>query len=126
MNSIETWHEVVRTQDYNLLDYILDKDCIFYSPVVHSPQRGKGLTTLYLSAAAHVFKEDFRYVKEIVVDKYACLEFECEIDGILVNGVDLISLNNNGLIEQFKVMVRPLKAINILHEKMAEMLQKIS
>ena len=125
MNSIETWYEVVRTQDYNLLDYILDKDCIFYSPVVHSPQRGKGLTTLYLSAAAHVFKDDFLYMKEIVADKYACLEFECEIDGILVNGVDLISLNNDGLIEEFKVMVRPLKAINILHEKMAEILQKI-
>ena len=123
---MKIWHQVVESGDMNLLDDILDKDCIFYSPVVHSPQRGKGLTTLYLSAAAPVFKEDFSYVKEIVVDKYACLEFECEIDGILVNGVDLISLNNNGLIEQFKVMVRPLKAIIILHEKMAEMLQKIS
>jgi len=126
LNSIETWHEVVRTQDQNLLDNILDKDCVFYSPVVHSPQLGKDLTLLYLSAAAHVFKEGFRYTKEIVVDRHAVLEFECEIDEISVNGVDLISLNDEGLIAEFKVMVRPLKAINILHKKMAEMLQQIS
>ncbi len=61
-----------------------------------------------------------------MVDKHAVLEFECEIDGILVNGVDLISLNEEGLIAEFKVMVRPLKAINILHKKMGEMLQQIS
>ena len=126
MNSIETWHEVVRTKDHELLTDILDNDCVFYSPVVHSPQLGKDITFLYLSAAAHVFKKDFRYTKEIVVDKHAVLEFECEIDEILVNGVDLISLNDEGLIAEFKVMVRPLKAINILHKKMGEMLQQIS
>ena len=126
MKSIETWHEVVRTKDHGLLADILDNDCVFYSPVVHSPQCGKDITFLYLSAAAYVFKEDFRYTKEIVVDKHAVLEFECEIDGILVNGVDLISLNEEGLISEFKVMVRPLKAINILHKKMGEMLQQIS
>ena len=126
MNSIEAWHEIVRTKDHSLLADILATDCVFYSPVVHSPQLGKDITLLYLSAAAQVFKEKFRYTKEIMVDRQAVLEFECEIDGILVNGVDLISLNEEGLIAEFKVMVRPLKAINILHKKMGEMLQQIS
>ena len=126
MHAIEKWYEVIKSDNPDKYDEILAEDCVFYSPVVYSPQRGKDVTFLYLSAAAHVFKEDFRYTKEIVVDKHAVLEFECEIDGILVNGVDLISLNEEGLIAEFKVMVRPLKAINILHKKMGEMLQQIS
>ena len=50
------------------------------------------------------------------------LEFETEIDGILVNGVDIIKWNNDGKIVEFKVMLRPLKAINLIHERMGAML----
>ena len=125
MNSIEIWHQVVQTQDHGLLDGILAEECVFYSPVVHTPQVGKAVTLLYLSAAAHVFNKDFRYTREISDDRNSTLEFECEIDGIFVNGVDLITLNAEGLISEFKVMIRPLKAINILHKKMGEMLQQI-
>ena len=88
------------------------------------PQRGKALTAAYLGAAFHVFfNPNFRYVREIVGPIDAVLEFETEIDGVLVNGVDLIKWNDDGRIVEFKVMLRPLKAVNVIHQRMAAMLQ---
>jgi hypothetical protein len=96
---------------------------VFHSPVVHSPQRGKQLATLYLTAAVHVFGNDtFHYVREVVGSRDAVLEFQVEVDGITVNGVDMIRWNDAGKITDFKVMLRPLKAINLMHQKMAAML----
>lgn len=121
---LETWHRLVRTQDPLGLDALLAEDAVFYSPVVHTPQRGKKLAAGYLSAAFHVFfNPSFRYVREIVGASDAMLEFETVVDGILVNGVDLIKWNDAGRIVEFKVMLRPLKAINLIHQKMAAMLQ---
>jgi hypothetical protein len=121
---LDTWHRLVRTQDPSGLDALLGEDAVFYSPVVHTPQRGKRLAMGYLSAAFDVFfNPTFRYVREIVGASDAMLEFETEIDGIGVNGVDLIKWNDAGQIIEFKVMVRPLKAINLIHERMAAMLQ---
>ena len=92
--------------------------------MVHSAQRGRKLTVMYLSAAFEVFfNPTFRYVREVVGDSDAMLEFETEIDGVLVNGVDIIKWNDAGLITEFKVMIRPLKGINVVHQKMGEMLQ---
>jgi hypothetical protein len=97
---------------------------VFVSPIVHTPQRGKAITAAYLGAAFAVFfNPSFRYVREIVGEHDAALEFETEIDGITVNGVDLIKWNAAGRIVEFKVMVRPLKAINLIHERMAALLQ---
>jgi len=91
---------------------------------VHTPQVGKAITRLYLTAALGVlFNESFRYVREIVADRNAALEFVVEIDGISVNGVDMISWDDDGKIIDFKVMLRPLKAINLIHQKMGAMLQ---
>ena len=92
--------------------------------LVHAPQAGRKLVARYLGAAFHVFfNPTFRYVREIVGPFDAVLEFETEIDGVHVNGVDLIKWNAAGLIVEFKVMVRPLKAINLIHQRMAAMLQ---
>ena len=121
---LETWHRLVRTQDSSGLNALLAEDAVFYSPVVHTPQRGKALVAQYLTAAFHVFfSPSFSYVREIVGDSDAVLEFETEIDGVLVNGVDLIKWNDAGQIVEFKVMLRPLKAINLIHQRMAAMLQ---
>ena len=121
---LETWHRLVRTQDPAGLNALLAEDAVFYSPVVHTPQRGKRLVAGYLNAAFHVFfNPSFRYVREIVGASDAMLEFETEIDGVLVNGVDLIKWNDAGQIIEFKVMLRPLKAINLIHQRMAAMLQ---
>jgi hypothetical protein len=123
-STLETWHRLVRTQDSSGLNALLADDVVFHSPVVHAPQRGRKLTATYLTAAFHVFfNPTFRYVREIVGASDAMLEFETEIDGILVNGVDVIRWNDAGQIVDFKVMLRPLKAINLIHQKMAAMLQ---
>lgn len=122
--ALETWHYIVHTRNASGIPALLADDVVFYSPVVHTPQIGKAITAMYLSAAIQVFgNESFRYVREVVGESDAVLEFETEIDGIVVNGVDMISWNNDGKITEFKVMVRPLKAINIIHQKMGEMLQ---
>lgn len=121
---LETWHRLVRTQDPSGLNTLLGDEAVFYSPVVHTPQRGKALAAAYLSAAFTVFfNPTFRYVREIVGTSDAMLEFETEVDGILVNGVDLIKWNEAGKIVEFKVMLRPLKAINVIHQRMAAMLE---
>ncbi len=120
---VQSWHDIVRMRDASGLSELLADDVVFHSPVVHTPQIGKAITTMYLTAALHVFGNDtFRYVREVVGERDAVLEFETEIDGIIINGVDMIRWNDDGKIIEFKVMIRPLKAINLIHQKMGEML----
>ena len=140
MNAIEKWHDIMKNPGPNItekLDDLLHDDVIFYSPVVFTPQKGKEITKLYLSAAGGVFSSNkdkeqskpeeskFRYTKELIHDNHACLEFETEINGIYVNGIDLITWNDENKITEFKVLVRPLQAVNILHQMMGEMLDKL-
>lgn len=121
---IAAWHHIVHTRDGRGIAALLADDVVFHSPVVHTPQLGKRITTHYLAAALQVFgNPSFRYVREVVGERDAVLEFETGIDGIVVNGVDMLSWNDDGLVTSFKVMVRPLKAIQVIHEKMAAMLQ---
>ena len=123
-HALDAWHRLVRTQDPSGLGTLLAEDAVFYSPVVHTAQRGRKLAAWYLGAAFRVFfNPSFRYVREIVGPSDAMLEFETEVDGISVNGVDLIKWNQAGQIVEFKVMLRPLKAINVVHQRMAAMLQ---
>jgi hypothetical protein len=123
-HALKTWHRLVHDQDPSGLSALLAQDAVFYSPVVHTPQRGKPLVAAYLGAAFSVFfNPTFRYVREIVGPSDAMLEFETEVDGVLVNGVDLIKWNDAGQIVEFKVMLRPLKAINVIYQRMAAMLQ---
>ena len=127
MKPISEWHQVVRNKDYELLSEILDDEVIFYSPVVFTPQKGKKITLMYLSAAAEVFEgNSFSYTKELVEGNNASLEFQLVIDGTEINGVDLITWNESQKITEFKVFVRPLQGVNALHKKMGEMLEKIS
>ncbi len=122
---IKSWHQIVALRDLNKLSTILHDDVIFHSPVVHTPQVGKKITMQYLGAAFNVFFDDsFIYVREVEGENDAILEFTVEIDGIMVNGVDMIKWNDDNKITEFKVMIRPLKAINIIHQKMALMLKK--
>ena len=123
-NAIEEWHRIVRERDIDALDDLLADDVVFHSPVVHTPQRGRPITAMYLAAAVVVFgNETFRYVREWRATHEAVLEFLVTIDGIEVNGVDMIRWNDAGRIVDFKVMLRPLKAINLIHQKMGAMLQ---
>ena len=124
---VAAWHRLLQTRDTVALHQLLADDVVFHSPVVHTPQRGKAVTLLYLRGAMEVLGSPaFRYVREIRGERDALLEFGTEIDGITVNGVDLIRWDDAGRIVDFKVMVRPLKAMNILHQKMGELLAKLS
>lgn len=121
---IATWHKILKDRDIRALDALLATDVVFHSPVVHTPQMGKPITKMYLAAAIAVFgNESFRYVRELKSERDAVLEFELELEGISVNGVDMIKWNEKGEITEFKVMLRPLKAVNLIHQKMAAMLQ---
>ena len=118
---IERWHKVVEAQDPSgLADLLADE-------VVHTPQVGKPITTLYLSAAFKTLNEPghFKYLREVVDGNNAVLEFQTEIDGITINGIDMIQWNDEGKIVDFKVMVRPLKAVNAIHAAMGRMLEAI-
>ncbi len=123
--TIDAWHRLIEDRNVAALDGILADDAVFHSPVVHTPQHGKQLTKLYLSAAMMVLgNSDFRYVREVVGLSDAVLEFTAEVDGIHINGVDMIHWNADGKIDDFKVMIRPLKAVNLLHALMKQMLQQ--
>lgn len=125
MDPIARWHEVVKTRDVAVMAALIADDATFESPVVHTPQVGKAITVKYLAGELQVLNnETFRYLGEWRAERSAVLEFACEIDGITVNGVDLIWWNEAGQITRFKVMIRPLKAINLLHRRMGELLAK--
>ncbi len=125
-NTIKAWHKIIEERDAAGLDSILAENVVFHSPVVHTPQQGKEITKLYLIAALYVFNNDsFKYIREVISGNNAFLEFSTVIEGITVNGVDMITWGTDGRITDFKVMVRPLKAINLIHRMMGEMLQKV-
>lgn len=123
---IAQWHTIVRTRDAAALRALLAEDVVFESPVVHTPQRGQAITFQYLGAALQVLNNaHFRYANEWYAQRSAVLEFNTECEGVAINGVDLITWNEQDRIVHFKVMVRPLKAINKLHELMGRMLQQM-
>lgn len=132
--TLESWHALLEGRFEGGLDELLAEDCTFFSPIVFTPQRGRDLTKLYLLAALSTFGGDpateslgpdstFRYVKETTGDRHAVLEFEVEVDGKYVNGVDIITCNDSGQIAEFKVMIRPLQAVNLLHARMKAMIE---
>lgn len=139
-STIARWHQFLRGELSGGLAELLHDDVVFFSPVVFTPQRGKAVTTMYLEAAIALLgdapKADasspgprpavggkFRYVGEVMGANRAVLEFETELDGTYVNGVDIITCDDVGKIVEFKVMIRPLKAIDALHAAMRSMLE---
>lgn len=124
---IAQWHDAVARNDLSEIESILADDAVFMSPAVHTPQQGKALVAQYLRAAMVVLnKPSFRYVDEWLSARSAVLEFEAEPDGIYLNGIDLIHWNDAGQITLFKVMVRPLKALNMLIPLMGDELNKVA
>jgi hypothetical protein len=123
MTGLDSWYSFMKSHDSKALWELLHPDAVFESPVVHSPQRGRDITFKYLASAEKVLGgPGFIYVGEWTSANGAVLEFKTMIDGIEINGVDIITFDAEGRITNFKVMVRPLKAINMLHRLMAEQL----
>jgi len=122
-DTLATWHNIVSSSNIDDLDSLISEDCVFHSPVVHTPQIGKDLTIKYLSAAFKIFTNGtFEYVREVKNNNQAVMEFQLYIDDIIINGVDIISWNAEGKIIDFKVMIRPLKAVKTIHENMGKIL----
>ena len=127
MTPLDRWHEVVKTRNPTLLNQVLAEDAVFHSPILYRPQQGKDLVALYLTGAMHVIANpSFRYVRQIADDRNAVLEFETEIDEVHVNGVDLITWNEQGMLSDFKVMIRPLRAVHVVQQRMAELLERLT
>ena len=148
---IDQWHRHLRGELPGGLDALLDEDVVFYSPIVFTPQRGKDITALYLQAAAQALPGEasdgqggaaapsssvqgappmgggtgFQYTKKVLAGDTAVLEFETTIEGKYVNGVDIIRCNDAGLIIEFRVMIRPLQAVNLVHRQMGETLERM-
>jgi hypothetical protein len=137
--SVGRLEEFLRSHDPDVLLALLAEDVTFYSPIVFTPQRGREVTAMYLMAASATFPGDstatdsaaagsghsFHYTKEVVAGHVAVLEFETSMGGKYVNGVDIITANNEGLIEEFRVMIRPLQAVNLIHERMGAALERM-
>ena len=141
MEAVKIWHQAMKSKDASIWNELLDDDVVFHSPVVFTPQKGKKITMMYLMAATGVFGSadknaglsestqtgsKFHYINEIVGENSALLEFESEIEGTYINGADLLKWNENNKLTEVKVMVRPLQAVNMLHQKMKAMLESMS
>jgi hypothetical protein len=126
INGLDRWYDYVKSRDREVLWDAIHPDAVFESPVVHTPQRGRDITFKYLSGAVKVLGgPSFAFVGEWRSERGAVVEFEGEIDGIRINGVDMITVGDDGRITHFKVMVRPLKALNLLHRLMGEQLTQL-
>jgi hypothetical protein len=122
---IQRWINIIENDRTDELADLLADDAVFYSPAVFTPQKGRAITLQYLTAAAKLFANtDFRYVGQWYGKHSAVLEFVTEIDGVHVNGVDMIRWNDDEKIVEFKVMLRPLKALQTVIPKMADLLQQ--
>jgi hypothetical protein len=127
LNGLAQWYAYMKSHDRKALWELLHPDAVFESPVVHTPQRGRDITFKYLASAEKVLGgPGFVYRGEWRGENGAVLEFEREIDGIMINGVDIITFDGDGRITHFKVMVRPLKAMNLLHRLMGDELMRQS
>jgi hypothetical protein len=134
---VERWHQYLRGELPGGLDGLLADDVVFYSPIVYTPQKGKTITKVYLEAAAVTLPGEapapgqgssgggFRYTKQVMSGDTAVLEFETTVEGKYVNGVDIIRCDDDGHIVEFRVMVRPLQAVNVVHEQMQAMLESM-
>ena len=120
--AVKAWHAVVESGDPALLDDLLADDVVFRSPAVFAPQPGKDLTALYLRSAMAVLGPSLRYVAEWYAAASAVLEFEAELDGLYVHGVDMMAWNENDRLVSFTVMVRPMRGLTKLVELMQRQL----
>lgn len=121
--AVDQWHKMMAARDPGQLSHLIADDCVFRSPAVHTPQVGKAITIKYLTAAQQVLGvPSFRYVEEWIGDSSAVLEFELELDGIHVNGVDIIHWNVDDRITSFRVMIRPIKGLQAVMPAMAAVL----
>lgn len=123
---LNNWHELIKNKTVDQVSTLLADDVTLFSPVIHTPVQGKKMVSIYLTAAFHTFLNNtFHYDREFTGDNSAVLEFSLSMNGIDINGIDMITWNEQGKITEFKVMIRPYKALNMINEQMSAMLEKL-
>lgn len=123
--AVSLWKQIAASHDFSLIDDLIADDAVFESPVLHTPQVGRELVKLYLSAAVSVLGgPDARFVNQWISNRSAVLELETTVGGLALNAVDILTWDDAGRVTRFKVMARPLKAIQALIAAMAEGLDK--
>jgi hypothetical protein len=119
---LQRWHELVESRDAARLRELVAEDAVFRSPAVHTPQEGRELVTAYLTGAIHVLGPTLTYHDEWMRERDAVLRFTAEVDGLQVEGIDLIHWDDQGQIAEFTVMLRPFKALQAVMTRMLEQL----
>ncbi|WP_109301958.1 nuclear transport factor 2 family protein [Aquimarina sp. AU474] len=118
------WHQFVDHRDFSKLDQLIADEAVLHSPVVWTPQKGKNIVSIYLVAAGNIIaNEHFKYVREVTNEEHSILEFTTKIDDVTVEGVDMLTFDEEGKLKDIKVMIRPLKGIQKVHQKMGEFLE---
>ena len=123
MKMLNKWHTMIKSKQVDQVSTLLADNVTLFSPVIHSPIQGKKMVSMYLTAAFHTFLNGtFNYNREFSGDNSAVLEFSLNIQGIEINGIDMITWNDESKITEFKVMIRPYKALNMINDQMTAML----
>ena len=116
------FRRAVESQDMEAGIALLAEDVVFRSPVVYTPYEGREAVGHLLRFVAQTF-EDFRYVRQIADGNDHLLEFVARVDDKEVNGIDLIHVGDDGLIDDFTVMVRPMSGMHALAASMKAKLE---
>ena len=123
---MKAFREAIEARDVEALEALLADDVVFRSPAVHKPYEGKLATSVVLRAVMRVF-EDFRYTREIGEAGGAdhVLVFEARVGDRQVEGADFLHVREDGLIDDFRVMIRPLSGLTTVVEAMGAVLPDV-
>jgi len=117
---MHAFRAAVEAGDFASLPALMAEDVVFRSPIAHKPYTGRDTVGVILTAVSRVF-EDLTYVREIghEGDADQALIFVAKVGDLEINGCDFLHVGVDGLIDEFTVMLRPLKAVNAFAEKMS-------
>jgi hypothetical protein len=121
MANYDAFVDAVHTRTREALEPCFAEECRFLSPVVFSPYEGKEVVlTILAEGAMKVFGDDFHYVHKFEEGNSAALIFKATVNGREADGLDLLQFDDDGLITELKVMVRPLSGLNELKQEMGK------
>jgi len=122
----QRWRDLFAMENMPPVRDMLAEDIQMHSPAMHQVQRGPDLIADYITAAHEIFTRwDLDYVRAFQNGNEICMEFEGEIEGVTLNGVDIIRWNADDKIDDFKIMIRPASGLKKLGEVMVKILAEV-
>ncbi len=121
LTAMNAFRAAVEAGDFDALPALFAEDVVFRSPIAHKPYQGRDAVGVILRAVSRVFA-DLTYIREIGAEGAAdhALVFTAKVGDLDINGCDFLHTRSDGLIDEFTVMLRPLKAVNAFAERMSE------